>query len=78
MSEIWRWSLTEQANAVSRGDVTPSELTTAALTRIEALDSRLNACVTVLDEAAEATARTATAAIAAGQRLGPLHGVARR
>ena len=75
MSEYWRWSLQAQSEAVTRGDVTPLELTEAALARIERLDGRLNACVTVLGDAARDAARTATADIAAGRRLGPLHGL---
>ncbi len=75
MSEFWRWSLTEQSAAIRRGDVTPTELTEAALQRIAALDAQLSACVTLLAEPALKAAAFATDEIAAGRDLSPLHGV---
>lgn len=75
MTEFWRWSLTEQAEVVSKGDVTPTDLVDAALARIEAADGQLDACVTVMAEEARAAAKAATEDIAAGRRRGPLHGL---
>lgn len=75
MTEFWRWSLTEQARAVLSRDVTPTALTEAALDRIGALDSQIDACVTVMAEEALAAARVATDDVAAGRRRSPLHGL---
>lgn len=57
------------------GEVSPVEATQAVLERIHALDARLNAFITVLDEPALACARQAEAELRAGQDRGPLHGV---
>lgn len=75
MSEIWRWSLTEQSEAVRTGAVSPLELVGAALARIEAYDPSLNACVTVMGEDALAAAAGATTAVAKGRAQSPLHGL---
>ena len=47
----------------------------ACLTRIDELNPRLNAFITVLADEARAQAKQAEAEIAAGRRRGPLHGV---
>ena len=57
------------------GEVSPVEATQAVLERIHALDGRLNAFITVLDEPALASARQADADLRAGLDRGPLHGV---
>jgi aspartyl-tRNA(Asn)/glutamyl-tRNA(Gln) amidotransferase subunit A len=57
------------------GEVSPVEATQAVLERIHALDERLNAFITVLDEPALACARQAEAELHAGKDRGPLHGV---
>lgn len=75
LSEPWRMSLAEQSAAVAKGDVTPTGLVEAALSRIEGLDARLAACVTVLGDAALDQAAVATREIAAGRSQGPLHGL---
>lgn len=56
-------------------EASPVELAEAALSRIEALDGRLNSYVTVLREDALAQAREAKERIASGNYLGPLDGV---
>ena len=60
---------------IQRRAVSPLELTQQYLERIERLNPRLNAYVTVTAERALADARRATEEIAAGQSRGPLHGV---
>jgi len=57
------------------GEVSPVEATQAVLERIHALDARLNAFITVLDEPALASARVSEAEMRAGLDRGPLHGV---
>ena len=55
--------------------LSPLELTRACLERIEALDGRLNAFVTVLPDRALAEAREADARLVAGRPRGPLDGI---
>jgi aspartyl-tRNA(Asn)/glutamyl-tRNA(Gln) amidotransferase subunit A len=55
--------------------ISPVELTRACLSRIETLNPRLAAFVTVTADLALEQARRAEREIAAGKNLGPLHGV---
>jgi len=68
-------SATELLRAMARGDLTSSALLAQQLQRIEALNPRLNAIVTLDAERARARAAQADAARAAGQSWGPLHGL---
>lgn len=68
-------TLEEAAAKVRRKEVSPVELTRACLRRIEAVNPRLNAFITVIAEQALAAARTLEAEAAAGNLRGPLHGV---
>jgi aspartyl-tRNA(Asn)/glutamyl-tRNA(Gln) amidotransferase subunit A len=63
------------ALAMAEGDLTSSAITRAFLDRIASEQPRLNAFVEVYAESAMAAAEAADRAIAAGYRLGPLHGV---
>ena len=67
-------SLTELAAALRSKQISSVELTTASLARIEALNTRLNAFVTVDTEGALAAARAADERLAAGT-AGPLTGI---
>src|SRR2546422_1127092 len=69
-------SATRQAELIRAKQVSPVELLRAYLDRIDRLDARLRAYITVTREAALAAARQAEAAVLGGARLGPLHGVA--
>ena len=55
--------------------LSPVELTRAVLERIEQVNPKINAFVTVTADAALAAARAAEAAVMKGERLGPLHGI---
>ncbi len=68
-------TIAELAPLIENGDVSPVVVTRAVLERIEALDGRLNAYITVLHDEALSAAREAENAISAGGYLGPLHGV---
>ncbi len=69
---LWQWSATEIASATHEGTVSASEVTEAALARMEAANPELNAVVERLDDAA----RTQAAELDASQApKGPLHGV---
>jgi aspartyl-tRNA(Asn)/glutamyl-tRNA(Gln) amidotransferase subunit A len=75
ISETIHLTLEDAANAVRSRRVSPTELTEACLARIEAVEPRLNAFVTVTAEVARAQAREAGDEIAAGRYRGPLHGI---
>jgi len=63
------------ASLVRERRVSPVELVRVYLKRIERLDARLRAYITVLPETALETARKAETAVMRGDALGPLHGV---
>jgi aspartyl-tRNA(Asn)/glutamyl-tRNA(Gln) amidotransferase subunit A len=67
--------LGELAADIRAGRVSPVELTEACLRRIERLDGRLRAFVTVDADRARAVARQREAEGRAGRFAGPLHGV---
>ena len=68
-------SLEEAATLLRERRVSPVELTEACLARIQAVEPRLNAFVTVTADLARAEARAAEGEIAAGRYRGPLHGI---
>jgi amidase len=63
------------ARAIRRGDVSSAEVVARMLDRIKRLNGKLNAVVTLAEDAAVARAREADAARARGELWGPLHGV---
>lgn len=68
---LW-WSAADLASAIRRRELSPVEVTRAALDRIAAVDKSLNSFVTVMADEAMAAARRAEAA---HEPQGPLHGV---
>ncbi|MET0292296.1 MAG: amidase [Steroidobacteraceae bacterium] len=68
-------TLTEAARRIAARDLTSEALARAYLQRIERLNPRINAYITVTAEAALAQARALDAEIAAGRNRGPLHGI---
>lgn len=75
MSEMCTWTAREQAAAIRARTVSPTEVVTAHLERIEEVNPLVNAVVSVDPERALTAARLADDAVAAGAPLGPLHGV---
>ncbi|MBS0361595.1 MAG: amidase [Proteobacteria bacterium] len=73
--EIWRWSAVETARAIAARQVSAEEVTAVCLARKAQANPEINAVVVDLADAAMAAARAADRAQAAGQPLGPLHGV---
>src|SRR6201996_6259001 len=65
---------TRLAELIRTREVSPVEVMKAHLDRIEAVDPKVNAIVTIADDAMEA-AKAAEAAVMSGAELGPLHGV---
>ncbi|MFF0567559.1 amidase [Streptomyces sp. NPDC004041] len=72
---LWQRSATDLAEAIRTREVSSEELVRSCLDRIEETNPRLNALVDVRPEEALAAARRADAAVAAGDELGPLHGI---
>ncbi len=68
-------SITEIGAAYAAKKLSPVELTTHLLARIERLQPKLHAFITIDAEGAMAAARTAEAELAAGRTRGKLHGV---
>jgi aspartyl-tRNA(Asn)/glutamyl-tRNA(Gln) amidotransferase subunit A len=68
-------SATEQGALLRARKLSPVELTDAYLARIESLNPRLNAFITVTADRARREAREAEQAIGRGDYRGPLHGV---
>jgi amidase len=75
VAETWRLSATEIAGAIRSGTLSAEAVVEAHLDRIAAINPDVNAITAVLSEDARAAARAADAAVAAGEPLGPLHGV---
>ncbi|HEX9256455.1 MAG TPA: amidase [Candidatus Angelobacter sp.] len=74
-SELPLLDLGAASRAVQKKEVSPVELTSACLERIERLNPKLNAFITVTGDAALEEARKAEAEIARGEWKGPLHGI---
>ena len=70
----WR-PATELARSVRDGEVSPDEIATAAVERVERVNPEINAIVAFDREQVLRDARELTAAVARGDELGPLHGV---
>ena len=68
-------TLADAGDLIRRRRLSPVELTDACLQRIEQIDARLNAFITVTADQALAEARTAGDQIAGGDYKGPLHGI---
>ena len=68
-------TIVEASAEISAGTVTSEKLTEECLSVIEALNPKLNAFITVTAEEALQQARQADKEIAAGRRIGPLHGI---
>ena len=68
-------TIAEASELIRRKEVSPVELTTACLARIDELNPTINAFITVIHESALAEARAAEAEISAGNWRGPLHGI---
>ena len=75
MSELHWLGAAAAARAIAAREVSPVELMTALLRRIDQLDPRLNVFIRLDAEAAMDAARAAEREIASGRVRGPLHGV---
>src|SRR6185295_13676284 len=75
MSEIWQLPATELAQRIARRQLSSVEVVDAHLARIDAVNPALNAVVRILADEARAEAAAADRKLAAGESVGPLHGV---
>jgi len=75
VSQLHTLTAAELARRIAKREVSPVEVTRAALDRIDRLQPVLNCFITVCAEPAMAAARAAEAAVMRGDALGPLHGV---
>ncbi len=73
--DVTKLTVTSASHAIWAKKLSPLELTEAYLARIERLNGKVNAYVTVTAERAREEARRATEDIAAGRYRGPLHGI---
>src|SRR5437667_6084279 len=74
-SEVTQLSLSEESELIRSRRISPVELTGACLSRIERLNGKLNAFITVTADSALSQARAAEGEIQRGNWKGPLHGV---
>jgi aspartyl-tRNA(Asn)/glutamyl-tRNA(Gln) amidotransferase subunit A len=74
-ADITEMTLAELSQRIAARELSSLEAVSAALARLDGLEERLNAFVTVLGEQARAEARKADDEIGRGQHRGPLHGV---
>ena len=75
VADICELNLTELSKLLTTRELSSSEAVNAALNRLELLESKLNAFITVTGEQAIAEAKKADDEIARGDYRGPLHGV---
>src|SRR5919204_346369 len=75
MREIWQHSAIELAELIAKRQLSSLEVVNAHLARIDAVNPALNAVVRVLADEARAAAASADRRLAAGETVGPLHGV---
>ncbi len=68
-------TISELSKLLRKKEISPVEVTTAFLKRINQLDGRMNAYITVLEDQAMRSSREVERAIVSGNYLGPLHGV---
>lgn len=75
MAQLHTLTVREMAGAIAQGDLTPAELVEALLSRIDALDPRVQAWSLLDAEDVRAQAAALTAEAAGGKLRGPLHGI---
>jgi len=74
-NELCDLTIAEMAAKIASKEASPVEVTEAHLAKIEALNPKLNAFITVAHDRARAEAKAAEAEVAAGKIRGPLHGI---
>ncbi len=75
MTELWQMSGLALGKAIARREASAVEVLDAILARVEAVNPKVNAVVTLVAERAREEARAVDARAAAGEKGGPLCGV---
>ncbi|MCZ6452865.1 MAG: amidase family protein [Alphaproteobacteria bacterium] len=75
MSEIMWKSALELLDMIRSKEISPVEVVTASLERLREVEPKINAFLDVTEDQAMDAAKVAEAAVAAGDELGPLHGL---
>jgi aspartyl-tRNA(Asn)/glutamyl-tRNA(Gln) amidotransferase subunit A len=73
--ELLRMTISELAPKIQARELSPVELTEAALTQADRLQPALNSFITVMHDQARSAAKDQEAALARGDYLGPLQGI---
>ncbi len=73
--DLTKLTIEEAGKRIAARSLSPVALTRAYLERIDSVDKRINAYITVLADQALAQAKELEAELAAGKRRGPLHGI---
>ena len=74
-SDLITLTISELAPRIKAREISPVELTEAALAQADRLQPTLNSFITLLHEQARSQAREAEAALMRGEYRGPLHGI---
>src|SRR6266567_8924372 len=75
MTELWQMSGLALGKAIARREISAIEVLDAIVARVEAVNPKVNAVVTLVAERAQEEARAVDARAAAGETGGPLCGV---
>jgi aspartyl-tRNA(Asn)/glutamyl-tRNA(Gln) amidotransferase subunit A len=75
MEELYRLTIDQASRLLKQRSLSSVELTEACLRRIEQIESKIRACVTVCAETAMEQAKEADRLIASGQDIDPLTGI---
>ncbi|PKB80348.1 MAG: hypothetical protein BZY88_09100, partial [SAR202 cluster bacterium Io17-Chloro-G9] len=74
-SELVTLTIAELAPRIKAREISPVELTEAALAQVDRLQPTLNSFITILHERARSQAKEQEAAVMRGEYRGPLHGI---
>ena len=74
-SELVTLTISELAPKIKAKEISPVELTEAALAQADRLQPSLNSFITILHEQARSQAKEQEAALMRGEYRGPLHGI---
>jgi aspartyl-tRNA(Asn)/glutamyl-tRNA(Gln) amidotransferase subunit A len=75
MTKLYRWSIKEASASLSRGEISPVDLVKSFLERIDEVESRVQAWVTLDREGAMEVAAQSKRDLESGKVKSPLHGI---